>query len=437
MAVNGEVVLVAVDASKEITEYALEWTICNVIKAMDCLILLATIPSRKCLPASGNNAHKSPVQHFLKGLLKKWGVRHRSDGLPGSVGIGRGIHQEENRRISEVGTQMMRELCLQHKISKVQAQVTVIADAETGSIAMKAEELGASWVILDSDRLIRQIDALRCRRLKKEGDYCSKHLINCNIILMDHTVPKILRLVDEQIELGEQQYDPTAAADMLAVFPTSNIHSNSLSCPSSLGFNSCSPGTEVSDSSPSMGDKNTTTGKYPPLEFTPSRRSTGSANMQWNSSKNQLQPQTISGQNSSDGKKWDLIIASSLPTIDRTSSVRRAKSLTIKRPLAPPPLCSICQYNAPTFGKSPRKYSYQEIQSATGGFSSANFLAEGGYGPVFRGVMPDGQVVAVKQHKLLSAQGTSEFCSEIEVLSCIQHRNLAMLVGYCIKKSCN
>ena len=48
-----------------------------------------------------------------------------------------------------------------------------------------------------------------------------------------------------------------------------------------------------------------------------------------------------------------------------------------------------------------------------------------------KGVLPDGQVVAVKQHKLLSAQGASEFCSEVEVLSCAQHRNLVMLVGYC------
>ncbi|PIA36005.1 hypothetical protein AQUCO_03400121v1 [Aquilegia coerulea] len=45
--------------------------------------------------------------------------------------------------------------------------------------------------------------------------------------------------------------------------------------------------------------------------------------------------------------------------------------------------------------------------------------------------MPDGQVVAVKQHKVVSAQGASEFCAEVEVLSCAQHRNLVMLVGYC------
>ncbi|KAL4294066.1 hypothetical protein AHAS_Ahas18G0190900 [Arachis hypogaea] len=47
---------------------------------------------------------------------------------------------------------------------------------------------------------------------------------------------------------------------------------------------------------------------------------------------------------------------------------------------------------------------YAELELATGGFSEANFLAEGGFGSVHRGVLPDGQVVAVKQHKLASSQ---------------------------------
>lgn len=120
-------------------------------------------------------------------------------------------------------------------------------------------------------------------------------------------------------------------------------------------------------------------------------------------------------------------------SIPRISSVRRAVSLSIKHPLTPPPLCSVCKLNAPHFGKAPRKFSYEEIERATNKFAAENFLAEGGFGPVYRGVLADGQVIAVKQHKFLSAQGASEFCSEIEVLSCAQHKNLVMLVGYCIE----
>ncbi|XLT11721.1 hypothetical protein HN51_057411 [Arachis hypogaea] len=76
---------------------------------------------------------------------------------------------------------------------------------------------------------------------------------------------------------------------------------------------------------------------------------------------------------------------------------------------------------------------YAELELATGGFSEANFLAEGGFGSVHRGVLPNGQVVAVKQHKLASSQGDLEFCSEVEVLSCAQHRNVVMLIGFCIE----
>jgi len=119
--------------------------------------------------------------------------------------------------------------------------------------------------------------------------------------------------------------------------------------------------------------------------------------------------------------------------LDFSGNVREAIALSRNTPPGPPPLCSICQHKAPVFGKPPRWFSYAELELATGGFSQANFLAEGGFGSVHRGVLPDGQVVAVKQHKLASSQGDHEFCSEVEVLSCAQHRNVVMLIGFCIE----
>lgn len=119
--------------------------------------------------------------------------------------------------------------------------------------------------------------------------------------------------------------------------------------------------------------------------------------------------------------------------VDFSGNVREAVSLSRSAPPGPPPLCSICQHKAPVFGKPPRWFSYAELELATGGFSQANFLAEGGFGSVHRGVLPDGQAVAVKQHKLASSQGDLEFCSEVEVLSCAQHRNVVMLIGFCIE----
>jgi serine/threonine protein kinase len=121
--------------------------------------------------------------------------------------------------------------------------------------------------------------------------------------------------------------------------------------------------------------------------------------------------------------------------LEFSGNVRDAISLSRSAPPGPPPLCSICQHKAPVFGKPPRLFTYAELELATGGFSQANFLAEGGYGSVHRGVLPEGQVVAVKQHKLASSQGDVEFCSEVEVLSCAQHRNVVMLIGFCIEDS--
>lgn len=114
-----------------------------------------------------------------------------------------------------------------------------------------------------------------------------------------------------------------------------------------------------------------------------------------------------------------------------STNVRDIVSAT-KSPHDPPPLCSVCQHKAPVFGKPPRWFTYAELEHATDGFSQANFLAEGGYGSVHRGVLPDGQAIAVKQHKAASSQGDNEFCSEVEVLSCAQHRNVVMLIGFCV-----
>lgn len=117
---------------------------------------------------------------------------------------------------------------------------------------------------------------------------------------------------------------------------------------------------------------------------------------------------------------------------DLRTCVREIVSLTAKAPPEPPPLCSVCQHKAPLFGKPPRWFTYAELEQATGGFSKANFLAEGGYGSVHRGTLPDGQVIAVKQHKAASSQGDREFCSEVEVLSCAQHCNVVLLIGFCV-----
>uniref|UniRef100_A0A0E0GJA1 DNA (cytosine-5-)-methyltransferase n=1 Tax=Oryza nivara TaxID=4536 RepID=A0A0E0GJA1_ORYNI len=87
-------------------------------------------------------------------------------------------------------------------------------------------------------------------------------------------------------------------------------------------------------------------------------------------------------------------------------------------------------------GFSKSSFSYDELALATGGFSSANLLGQGGFGYVYRGVLAgSGKEVAVKQLKAGSGQGEREFQAEVEIISRVHHRHLVSLVGYCIAGS--
>ncbi|XP_056698856.1 proline-rich receptor-like protein kinase PERK15 isoform X2 [Spinacia oleracea] len=77
-------------------------------------------------------------------------------------------------------------------------------------------------------------------------------------------------------------------------------------------------------------------------------------------------------------------------------------------------------------------FSYEELALATDNFSNANLLGQGGFGYVYKGVLINGKVVAVKQLKTGSAQGEREFQAEVETISLVHHSHLVSLVGYCI-----
>uniref|UniRef100_A0A7N0UGY6 non-specific serine/threonine protein kinase n=1 Tax=Kalanchoe fedtschenkoi TaxID=63787 RepID=A0A7N0UGY6_KALFE len=83
-------------------------------------------------------------------------------------------------------------------------------------------------------------------------------------------------------------------------------------------------------------------------------------------------------------------------------------------------------------GNSRSWFTYQELSDATDRFSSQNVLGEGGFGCVYKGHLPNGRVVAVKQLKVGSGQGEREFRAEVDIISRIHHRHLVSLVGYCI-----
>lgn len=68
----------------------------------------------------------------------------------------------------------------------------------------------------------------------------------------------------------------------------------------------------------------------------------------------------------------------------------------------------------------------------TNSFSSKNVVGEGGFGCVYKGCLPDGKIVAVKQLRAGSGQGEREFKAEVDIISRVHHRYLVSLVGYCV-----
>nr|GEW87399.1 probable LRR receptor-like serine/threonine-protein kinase At1g56140 isoform X2 [Tanacetum cinerariifolium] len=83
-------------------------------------------------------------------------------------------------------------------------------------------------------------------------------------------------------------------------------------------------------------------------------------------------------------------------------------------------------------GPKVNSYTYSELKSATSDFSPSNLLGEGGFGPVYKGILNDGSVVAVKQLSVASHHGRSQFITEISTISAVQHWNLVKLHGSCI-----
>ncbi|KAJ0897216.1 putative protein kinase RLK-Pelle-DLSV family [Helianthus annuus] len=78
-------------------------------------------------------------------------------------------------------------------------------------------------------------------------------------------------------------------------------------------------------------------------------------------------------------------------------------------------------------------FSLAKISRATNDFSVDNKLGEGGFGPVYKGVLEEGQEIAVKRLSRSSGQGLVEFENEVICIAKLQHRNLVKLLGYCIQ----
>ncbi|CAL5405758.1 unnamed protein product [Camellia sinensis] len=79
-------------------------------------------------------------------------------------------------------------------------------------------------------------------------------------------------------------------------------------------------------------------------------------------------------------------------------------------------------------------FDFATISKATDDFSISNKIGEGGFGPVYKGTLEEGQQIAVKRLSKSSRQGLDEFKNEVLCIAKLQHRNLVKLLGCCIEE---
>ncbi|KAL5715061.1 non-specific serine/threonine protein kinase [Ranunculus cassubicifolius] len=410
-------VVVAVRAEKkEISKTALAWALTHIVHPGDCITLLAVLPSD-----SKSKSGSWKLWSFAKFNADCGSSQHR-DRSP----------KDHIFQISETCSQMVLQFNDQNQVG---IRIKVVSGSPAGVVASESKKAGANWVILD-------------RNLKEEEKQCMEEL-HCNIVAMKHSQPKVLR-VNMGISNDNQNFSSSPSrweCNSEDSLDCNVKYSTPISSPEDLKTSFTRTTTEASSMSSSdaavspsfVCEKNPLFEKQKPI-------------LEESKPKIYWIPQNYTVRNKKQTKDTpSRTLLEKFVQIDRetriqslrsdqtkeithvyNSDVREVVSLP-KSPSAPPPLCSLCQHRAPVFGKPPRWFEYRELEEATDGFSTLNSLAESGYGSVHRGVLRGGQVVAVKRLNVHGSLGDAEFCREVGVLSCAQHRNVVMLIGFCME----